>query len=78
MAGRMVSGDEAQMRASMDWHHLKNAAAIKANPERHKRAMAHGKKEVYEARRVMSRGQRLKEPVGTELLTKGYKSSEAF
>jgi hypothetical protein len=73
MAARMISGDESKMRASMDWHHLKNAAAIKADPERHKRAMAHGQKEVYEARRVMSRGQRLKEPEGISLLTKGYK-----
>jgi len=69
----MMSKPADDWQAESDFHHLQRAEEVKSDKERHRRAIAHGKQKVAEARKVIARGQRMGVSGGEGDLSKGYR-----
>lgn len=67
---------EEDWRARSDFNTLREGEEVRADPERHRRALAHGTAQVRAMRKVLARGQRVvhpKQPPG-----EGFTRGRAF
>jgi hypothetical protein len=67
------SSDTKDWQAEDDFRTLQRAQEVKSDGERHSKAIAHGKKMVAASRKVLARGQAMKDDDGSSALAQGFR-----